>query len=313
MPAEHWAAYYRGGALVSCPTNPEPGYTGAVRETWERFFGALPKGARLLDAGTGNGPVALIAKEVSDENGLDLRITGVDLADIDPKSDVEDGAELFAGIDFRGNVSLMDLPFEAGSFEAISGQYILEYTDREKTLAECARVLTPGGRAEFMLHHADSIIVTNAVESLRQAELVTSDSRIISKVERFFDLARDPGANSESARQRMITAGKRLEAEAERSKNPLLLEFVLAVLTRLLENFRSMSAGEVLTELRRLERELSLWVLRLVDLTNAALTTEDVEAMIELARGVGFEVGNYDTVLQEETTLVGWRLALKRL
>ena len=80
MTSDHWASYYRSGALVSCPTNPEPYYTMEVRDAWVRFFAALADGDRVLDIGTGNGPVALIARQTAEENTRSYRIDGVDLA-----------------------------------------------------------------------------------------------------------------------------------------------------------------------------------------------------------------------------------------
>ncbi len=77
MTLDHWAAYYRGGALVSCPVNAGLNYDQDVRDAWVRFFSSLPDGARILDIGTGNGAVALIAKEMAAERSRELHVTGV--------------------------------------------------------------------------------------------------------------------------------------------------------------------------------------------------------------------------------------------
>jgi hypothetical protein len=47
MNLKHWEFYYRGGAQVSCPTNPEPCYTLEVREAWASFFASLADGAAV--------------------------------------------------------------------------------------------------------------------------------------------------------------------------------------------------------------------------------------------------------------------------
>lgn len=304
---EHWAAYYRGGALVSCPTNPEPGYEGRVREAWEDYFGALPGGSRVLDLGTGNGPIALIARTVSDANGLDLRITGVDLADIDPVQDVADGARLFAGIEFQGGVSTESLPFPDAGFDAISGQYIVEYTDTTATLAEMARVLVAGGRVQLILHHVDSIIAANARESLGEAELARRDERIVEKAGRYFEAAAKPGTRTEAARRALIDAGKRLEAAAERSPNPIFLDFVLRSITTLLEHHARLSRGDLVKQLQRLDRELDLWERRLADLVGAAMSEGAMQAFVEAARDKGFDAVDYALQHQGEDVVVGWR------
>ena len=127
MNLEHWESYYRGGALVSCPMGLEPGYTGEVRDAWVTFFATLPDGARVLDIGTGNGAVALIAKETAATLGRSFEIHGVDLARVDPVRHVPNGATLLAGIEFHPGVPAEQLPFEANGFDAVSGQYALEW------------------------------------------------------------------------------------------------------------------------------------------------------------------------------------------
>ncbi len=94
--SEHWESYYRG-ALVSCPMGLEPNYTGEVRDAWVTFFATLPDGARVLDVGTGNGAVALIARETAGTLGRRFEVHGVDLAQIDPTRHVKNGEVLPAG------------------------------------------------------------------------------------------------------------------------------------------------------------------------------------------------------------------------
>ncbi len=303
---EHWAAYYRGGALVSCPTNPEPGYEGRVRDAWEDFFGSLPAGARVLDAGTGNGPVALIAKAVSDANSLDLHINGVDLADIDPIRDVADGALLFAGIDFHGGVSMEALPFADAEFDAVSGQYIVEYTNREATLKELARVLAAGGHVQLILHHADSIVVQNARESLQHAALVERDEQLLEKAGRYFELATSSGAATESARQALIESGKRLEAVAEQSSNPILLDFALQSVTALLTHRARITPADMQKQIERLQHEMDLWRRRLEDLAGAAMAEDDMQAFVRVAEAAGFSLVAYEPLHQAGDVLVGW-------
>jgi SAM-dependent methyltransferase len=308
---EHWSAYYRGGALVSCPTNPEPGYAGRVRDAWARFFSDLRANSAVLDLGTGNGPVLLIAREASDAGDLGLRLTGVDLAAIDPVNDVPDGARLFEGIEFHAGVSTEALPFGATTFDAVSGQFIVEYTDTGKSLDEVVRVLAPGGRLQLILHHADSLIVANARESLRQAELVRAE-RMLARADRYFERSGDPGAAAESARRKLIETGKTLEAAAEASANPLFIDYVLRAVTTLLEHHRRLSRGELVRQLKRLDRELALWERRLADLVGAAMDEVAIDAFAASARDAGLKDVSYETQVQDGDVLIGWRMTARK-
>jgi len=93
MTVEHWEAYYRGGAIATCPMGPGTCYTLELRELWIAFFASLADGARVLDLGTGNGAIVLLAKEAAASTGRRFEIHGADLASIDPARHVPDGAD----------------------------------------------------------------------------------------------------------------------------------------------------------------------------------------------------------------------------
>lgn len=308
---DHWASYYRSGALVSCPTNPEPYYTMEVRDAWVRFFRELADGDQILDLGTGNGPVALIARETAAMLSRQYGIDGVDLADIDPHQNVPDGAKLLSGIRFHGGVDIETLPFADRAFDAVSGQYILEYTDSAKSLAECARVLAPGGRCQFILHHLDSVIVRNALSSLGHADLIR-ETRVIRKFVDYCNRMDVAPGNVANARAALFDVGESLQSEAKESSNPLLLRFVIDFVSDMLANRSQMPAGELLRQTIMLEKELKRWVQRLTDLAKAALSKEEMDALIAHAKDCDFRVTDLSEQMQGGDNLVGWRLTISR-
>src|SRR6185436_13760723 len=145
------------GRVVSCPTDATDRYTGTVARVWEQFFAALPDGARILDVGTGNGALPLLALERARARSVKFEVHGVDLARIDPRRVVPDGARRFEDTIFHGGVAAEAMPFARGYFHAVAGQYSLEYTRREDTLREMRRVMAANAPARFVLHHASSI------------------------------------------------------------------------------------------------------------------------------------------------------------
>ena len=312
MTLDHWAAYYRGGALVSCPVNTGLNYDQEVRDEWVAFFSTLPDGARILDIGTGNGAIALIAKDTGAEKSLDFRILGVDLADIDPPKFVPDGETLLAGIEFHGGVSTETLPFDAAAFEAVSGQYIVEYTNIPATLVECARVLVPGGACQLILHHVDSAVVANARESLAQAVRVRGESGLMAEFRRYCELIGESADRAEPARQGFIAAGRELEEEASNSSNPLFINYVLDSITRLLENRPRLGHAGLLEQAGRLEQLIEDWVSRLDDLVSAALDADGMQALAGEAEAAGFGDIHYELQMQGGDALVGWHLRMRR-
>ena len=198
------------------------------------------------------------------------------------------------------------LPFGDGDFGAISGQYIVEYTRKDATLAEASRVLEPRGRVQLILHHADSIVVANARESLSHVTVVTDDEQLIDKAARFFESSTTPGPAAESARLALIESGKRVEAAAEASSNPILLDFVLTSVTSLLEHRARLTPADIAAHIERLAEELKLWRLRLEDLVGAALSDADMHDFVEAAASTGLGDGRYTELEQAGDILVGW-------
>lgn len=310
MTLPHWEDYWRTGWVVSCPTGPMSGYTGEVRATWERWFATIPDGARLLDVGTGNGALPLIALDVARARGVRFEIHGVDLAEIDPQRVVPDGERLLADVVFHPGVEAGALPFPDGHFAAACGQYALEYTDRRRTLRELRRVLVAAGRAQFILHHAASIVARNARESLghmRELEQAGAFSRL-----------RDYVAAERGERDRLpslyaeLTASmQRVHAQLAGASNPQTLLDVLQALARLFELRGRLPAREFDAALDDTYRAFKAAERRLEDLVTAALDEDGARQLVDLVRESGFDEPECVPLLQDGGTLVGWRLAMR--
>lgn len=312
MSVDHWEAYYRSGAIATCPMGPSTSYTLELRELWLTYFATLDDGARILDVGTGNGAIALMAKEAAANAGVHFEIHGADLAAIDPPHHVPDGAALFAGITFHPGMPTERLDFESGIFDAVSGQYALEYTDVGRALAEVRRVLKPGGRAQFVLHHQHSALIHNARESLAHGALVLEDTKILRKLRRHVDAERESAAAARVTWAALSAAATQLQQVAASSGAPHVPHVVLDGVQKLLGIRRHMSAAAFEREVDRFERDVRAAVRRLQDLVGCAQSPAQMEMIITTARGLGFECGTTQEQYHAGANLVGWRLALSR-
>jgi SAM-dependent methyltransferase len=312
LSVEHWENYYRGGALATCPVGPAPGYTLELRDVWEEFFRGLPPAARILDIGTGNGAIALIAKEAAGAIGRHYEIHGTDLAQIDPARDVKDGVNLFAGITFHASVPTEQLPFPAAAFDAVSGQYALEYTRVEQALGEIHRVLNDGGVAQFVLHHDDSIIVHNARESLKHTDLVLNDTKIFRKLRRHVEAERQSPSTARSTWQDLVAAVTQLQAAVGQGQSALTLRVTVDAVQKLLEARQRLSPAALDRAIDQIEVEVRASGRRLRDLVDCAQSAETMAAMKATAGSVGFVVCELRTQYHARENLVGWRLNLKK-
>ena len=149
-----WTAYWAAGGLHSCVGSFDAGYSGAIGGFWSRQFARLRVSGRVLDLATGNGPLPLLLFS-SRAPGDCPFVDAVDLAQVAPAW--YDPAE-HAPIRFHSGVNMEQLPFPDGHFTQIVSQFGFEYARREPALRECLRVLTPGGRMAFVMHHAGSVL-----------------------------------------------------------------------------------------------------------------------------------------------------------
>ena len=131
----------------SIPLGHDPavdGHHAAAKRFWRDLAASLPKRARVLEVGAGS---CLVSRWMAAARP-DLEMVASDAGDYPV-----DAAAL-GGIAFHPGAPIEALPFEDESFNAVVAQFAFEYTRRDEALAECVRVLRPGGGLAFMMHRA---------------------------------------------------------------------------------------------------------------------------------------------------------------
>jgi ubiquinone/menaquinone biosynthesis C-methylase UbiE len=294
------------------PTGQAVNYTLELRDVWTEFFSGLADPARLLDIGTGNGAISLIARETAATLGRTYEIHGADLAQINPSRDVADGARLFAGITFHSGVAAERLPFKAESFSAVSGQFALEYTDTRQSLAQVLRVLKPGAAAQFVMHHAGSIIVDRAQASLRHADDVLLNTKVHRKLRRFLDAERRSRNAARSAWEDLAAALAALRLSGRADPDRLVIDVTLDAVPKLLDSRRSLSRAALDREIDSVENDLRNSVRRLHDLVAAASTESAMAEYAQRAQSLGFVDVTYGPMYHARRALVGWRFQLRK-
>lgn len=318
MSLEQWETFYRGGMVATCPTSADGGYDLEVRDAWVAFFSTLPDGARILDVGTGNGAVAMIAAETALATERTWEIHATDLARINPMRDVPDAARRLAGIKFHPDVATEHLPFEAESFDAVSGQYALEYTDIPAALAEIHRVMKPGGNAQFIVHHANSILVKRAQLSLEDGELVLGQTKIFRRLHKLVTMENAVPGTTERVTAELREAIQVLKT-ALRTRQQLMgpgagrtLSVTLDAVQKLLEARKVMRPDVAGLDVDKVEANVRASVRRLNDLMEHARSEHDMQNIEIAAAASGFVQIERLPQFHGGVNLVGWQLLLHR-
>ena len=315
MSLDQWETFYRGGAIVTGPAGPEGGYDLELRAAWVEFFSTLPASASILDIGTGNGAVPLIAKQAAQAQGFTWGIHGADLARIDPVRDVADGARRFEGITFHPGVPAEKMPFDDASFDAVTGHYALEYCKTPQALAELFRVLKPGGDGQFIIHHADSALILSARQSLAECDLVLRETKLYRRLHKLVTMEQvTPGSTDHATTElrNAIQAIKQALPRARQAGGGRVLDVALDAAQKLLNARKQLPAATAGLEVDRAEADMRASARRLNDLVEHACSAERMDELQAEAAAAGFTLIERLPQHHAGDNLVGWQLLLHR-
>lgn len=166
-----WDAFWDKGNHASGGTSgclPEAwqGIDRAQTAVWSRLADELPRKARVLDLGTGDGRVMdrLLARRG------DLKPVGIDQASSLPTPP--------RGAKMRTGILMHELPFPTDTFAAVTSQFGFEYGEVEAAAAEVARVLMPGGTVAMITHRIDGPIVAHNMARQEQIRWVIEERKL---------------------------------------------------------------------------------------------------------------------------------------
>lgn len=313
---EVWSSYWKQGALHSLEGSFTGGYGGSIRGFWTGVFATLRQDDRVLDVGTGNGPLPAMVCELRGDAPVPT-IDAIDLATVAPQWLDSAPAACRENIRFHGGVPAEDLPFETGAFTLAVSQYGLEYSRLDQSIRELSRVLRPKGRIALVMHHEHSRLAEVADEESRLIAWLLSADGLMPAASQVFpylakaamgrqaELGADPKAGQ--ARNRYNAAMRALETLSDRSAYPDILletrEFVAQQIDGLFQSRLDLDAAQAALASHAQALESSRF--RSIELRSHALSEA---GMAELGRQLlahGFE-GIETQLIREGPLLMGW-------
>ena len=141
-----WTAFWNDPAQNRCASG-APEVWRVLEAHWSAFAHSLAPGTRVLDLGCGAGAVAreLLGASTS------ICVTGIDFARLP--------LTILPRVELLSDTAMESLPFADRSFGAAVSQFGFEYSETDRAAKEMARVLAPGAKVSFLVHHAGSGIV----------------------------------------------------------------------------------------------------------------------------------------------------------
>ena len=307
--APEWDRFWRYDRLSSFETGPgAANYSGETAEGWRRFFADVPDGGRILDIATGNGAIAVLAVEAAREAGKKFQVTGVDFADIAPEQFVTT-SEALGQVTFRGRTNAEDLPFEDGSFDAVTSQFGIEYSDMGRSLPEATRVLKKGGRLRLAMHAAEGAVVSDTNRSLADADFLLDSAQLIplAVVSLSSLVAWEEGKQlQDKARADHARFREALDAVERHELGAMDRQMLASVRRDLIEAFnthRSKRLEDQLVEMQALESQVRDHRERQRALARSAVSRAQVESFAATLANAGFANARVGEQRREEALL----------
>ena len=307
-----WTHYWQSDRLASCGGAGERQYQIAIVRHWHRVFARLETPPRLLDLCCGNGALAILAgRYYLERRGIAAAIDAVDRARIDPERWLTQQRTWIRQIRFHGAMAAESLTFPNATFTAIIGQYALEYTDIDRTLAECVRVLTPDGQLAFVIHAREGCVVARALA--QQAEIATIRALDYFSLAQKLAQAIASGSGDTALKLAFEARCDALRALETRSLEPGMYQNILGVIQHALAHLSDCPLALVRDKITEVEQGLNYHALRTEALARAARTADEIRQQLSPLGRLGFRpLGEWPEAIEGEGGLIGWSAILTR-
>lgn len=315
LSADQWATYWQHRTITSFHGHFQHNYDGSIKQFWDAQFSSQPPHARILDLGTGNGALALLAAEYSRNHDKEFLITAIDFADIDPTQLIytqPELRELLESIEFIGKRLMESTALPGASWNLVMSQFGFEYGDTTRTLDEIERLLVPHkGRFCAMIHHQDSAILSQARDAIEQLVLCGESpapgiakqlAYLQEKVDRQGRLEKADQQKAEKLHKSFLEELTQLQNQEERFLDPSALHLFTNSLILLFDrsNAERLTPQQRLQAIRQLKQDNETYMLRMQDLLSAAFSDENFDSLLQALQYRGFKVETFAPVLYDK-------------
>jgi ubiquinone/menaquinone biosynthesis C-methylase UbiE len=301
LTSQQWSLYWQKGTITTFLGRFENNYDGDLKEFWHQFFTSLPEGAQIIDLGTGNGALALLASQFDLDAKKAFDITALDYADIDPNSTVlsKQPTEILDKISFLSRTPMEETQCVESSFDAVVSQFGFEYGDPKRSVAELTRILKKSGKVCLMMHCRDSVLDEQASDGAAQVAVCLDSglhpplkallTRLAHLQTRNLDPAKDREA--ENLRGKINTLTEGLHQSMEQFEAPSQITFFLQ---NSMAPFSPRFASEPLERkhemLDQIADETQGYKQRMDDLRSAVKAPSEIDDLEKLLAQEGFRI-----------------------
>lgn len=316
-----WDQYWRSARLAACDGAEGFNYRESIQFAWRRFLAPQGDSRELVDIATGNGAVPLLARDIASEHDWRWRIVGVDSASIDPPVFLKDAGINTSGLEFLGNTRAEHLPFADDSFDIVTSQYGLEYTDIPLAVAEIARIQKPGGVFQFVLHAAEGGIVQSAGAEIGDCDFLLNETKLFGAANELFRAVREvetrgkPPTQSQHERcmkskAEFEEALKQAGARAANIRKPDVFRYVINTIMETHKHRANYDLDSMLGKIGAVQDSVQAHRERLRANVDSALNEEQLGILSVRLQSAGMTVDHSEPLMDETNeSMIGWLMS----
>lgn len=319
-----WENFWAQGSLTSLPGAFADNYAGRIGALWKKRFSALVDGSRILDIGTGNGAIALLAAAAAQQSDRHYSIDAVDLAKISPQQNLRgESRKLLTHIRFHPGTDAARTGFDNDSFDLVCGNFALEYCNIDFTVAELARITAPEGEHLFVMHHKESVLVDTAKLELGHIELLLNKTKLLQhaqalinqvgnvSIEHRQQLSHNPVIDQH--RLAFNKAAQQVSDVIADNSHPELLRTALGGISEAYKLSHTQGRDAALVHLQQTRVDILDNAARLECLGHVAMSATGIEQLTELYRQHGFSTVEVDLLSESPAGLIAWVVRARAL
>ena len=276
-----WSSYWSEGNITSFPNLFAENYGGDISCFWSETFSVLRKHNRVLDICTGNGAIAILARDYINRRNIGCDIHAIDVAKIQ-SHELQDSDATFNNIKFHSGVAVEKTRFPDNYFDLIVGQFALEYCNIEDGIKELSRIIRKDGVIVLMMHHANSITVKNTHDIIDIGKVFLKEPNIFFRLRKYAEQysrqkIKDAPKVIQKRNQLMVSLNE-VNKLFRQFPNNSFLQITLDNIKYIAERIHNNSSVQI-SEIREFEKTVKYHLIRMQDQRDAA---SDIEKMSEL-------------------------------
>lgn len=300
---DDWSGYWAKARVTTFSWQFDNNYDGEFLDFWRSQLSG--NYTQIIDLACGNGALVWIANELVNQPQPRAQITGVDIADIEPFSTLGKNPVDYPQVRFIGNTGIDRLPFADGSIDLAISQYGIEYSDLDKTIPELGRVLSANGKMAFVLHDKQSDIlrecapqiglINYVLDELQLEALFLKLDTLYNSAKSVKDMQTRPDIVACRGEINLVLAeiGQRVEdikkIDGVALGSPLMANYVQHLKNEFPQGAPKKN-GKRSKAIVEHTRALKVGLSRIEDLWAAALSEQQLQALVELIKAEGFEL-----------------------